>query len=147
LGHCDAAEAILLGFQHFLVMLGTTVLIPTALVPQMGGGNVSSSRLNIFKAVVNNLIGNVVLLKMLLPPSQNYYKIAIQFFRMRRQESLELYFLLLVSTRCCKQCLELDCLQLSEGLTPLFQPQSLLSSPADSVVNQILQRSCYQHKS
>lgn len=37
----NAAEAILLGFQHYLVMLGTTVLIPTALVPQMGGGNVS----------------------------------------------------------------------------------------------------------
>lgn len=36
-----AAEAILLGFQHYLVMLGTTVIIPTALVPQMGGGNVS----------------------------------------------------------------------------------------------------------
>ena len=35
-----AAEAILLGFQHYLVMLGTTVIIPTALVPQMGGGNV-----------------------------------------------------------------------------------------------------------
>ncbi|KAA8542641.1 hypothetical protein F0562_023860 [Nyssa sinensis] len=32
-------EAILLGFQHFIVMLGTTVIIPTALVPQMGGGN------------------------------------------------------------------------------------------------------------
>lgn len=36
-----AAEAILLGFQHYLVMLGTTVLIPTFLVPQMGGGHVS----------------------------------------------------------------------------------------------------------
>ncbi|MCD9644427.1 hypothetical protein HAX54_032636 [Datura stramonium] len=33
------AEAILLGFQHYLVMLGTIVIIPTALVPQMGGGN------------------------------------------------------------------------------------------------------------
>ncbi|PIA62175.1 hypothetical protein AQUCO_00200288v1 [Aquilegia coerulea] len=32
-------EAILLGFQHYLVMLGTTVLIPASLVPQMGGGN------------------------------------------------------------------------------------------------------------
>ncbi|PHU00704.1 Nucleobase-ascorbate transporter 8 [Capsicum chinense] len=32
-------EAILLGFQHYIVMLGTTVIIPTALVPQMGGGN------------------------------------------------------------------------------------------------------------
>lgn len=40
----DAAEAILLGFQHYLVMLGTTVLIPTALVPQMGGGNVRLKR-------------------------------------------------------------------------------------------------------
>lgn len=34
------AEAILLGFQHYLVMLCTTVLIPSSLVPQMGGGNV-----------------------------------------------------------------------------------------------------------
>ncbi|KAI8528383.1 hypothetical protein RHMOL_Rhmol12G0144600 [Rhododendron molle] len=32
-------EAVLLGFQHYLVMLGTTVLIPSSLVPQMGGGN------------------------------------------------------------------------------------------------------------
>nr|KYP66208.1 Nucleobase-ascorbate transporter 7 [Cajanus cajan] len=32
-------EAILLGFQHYLVMLGTTVLIPSTLVTQMGGGN------------------------------------------------------------------------------------------------------------
>lgn len=38
---CLSAEAILLGFQHYLVMLGTTVLIPTALVPQMSGGYVS----------------------------------------------------------------------------------------------------------
>ena len=29
-----------MGFQHYLVMLGTTVISPTALVPQMGGGNV-----------------------------------------------------------------------------------------------------------
>ncbi|RWW33103.1 hypothetical protein GW17_00002186 [Ensete ventricosum] len=37
----NSSEAILLGFQHYLVMLGTTVIIPTALVPQMGGGNVA----------------------------------------------------------------------------------------------------------
>lgn len=37
---CDAAEAILLGFQHYLLTLGITVLIPSILVPQMGGGNV-----------------------------------------------------------------------------------------------------------
>lgn len=35
-------EAILLGFQHYLVMLGTTVIIPSSLVPQMGGGDVIS---------------------------------------------------------------------------------------------------------
>ncbi|KAJ0960398.1 hypothetical protein J5N97_001760 [Dioscorea zingiberensis] len=37
-------EAILLGFQHYLVMLGTTVIIPTALVPQMGGGDDEKAR-------------------------------------------------------------------------------------------------------
>uniref|UniRef100_A0A1D1XNV9 Nucleobase-ascorbate transporter 6 n=1 Tax=Anthurium amnicola TaxID=1678845 RepID=A0A1D1XNV9_9ARAE len=37
-------EAILLGFQHYIVMLGTTVIIPTALVPQMGGGNDEKAR-------------------------------------------------------------------------------------------------------
>ncbi|GFY88321.1 Xanthine/uracil permease family protein [Actinidia rufa] len=38
-------EAILLGFQHYLVMLGTTVLIPTTLVPQMGGGNEEKAKM------------------------------------------------------------------------------------------------------
>lgn len=45
----NAAEAILLGFQHYLVMLGTTVIIPTALVPQMGGGNVSAKPFSNYK--------------------------------------------------------------------------------------------------
>lgn len=36
-----AGEAVILGFQHYLVMLGTTVIIPTIIVPYMGGGNVS----------------------------------------------------------------------------------------------------------
>lgn len=35
-----AAEAILLGFQHYLVMIGTVVIIATIIVPLMGGGNV-----------------------------------------------------------------------------------------------------------
>eukprot|EP00250_Pteridium_aquilinum_P029121 c3855_g1_i1 orf=169-537(+) len=30
-------EAIILGFQHYIVMLGSTVMIPSILVPQMGG--------------------------------------------------------------------------------------------------------------
>ncbi|KAB5537947.1 NUCLEOBASE-ASCORBATE TRANSPORTER-LIKE PROTEIN [Salix viminalis] len=38
-------EAILLGFQHYLVMLGTTVFIPTALVPQMGGRNEEKAKM------------------------------------------------------------------------------------------------------
>lgn len=45
----NAAEAIILGFQHYLVMLGTTVIIPTIIVPQMGGGNVSIYFINKFK--------------------------------------------------------------------------------------------------
>ncbi|GAV85186.1 Xan_ur_permease domain-containing protein [Cephalotus follicularis] len=51
-------EAILLGFQHYLVMLGTTVLIPTYLVPQMGGGNEEKAKMIqtlLFVAGVNTL--------------------------------------------------------------------------------------------
>ncbi|GLU15952.1 hypothetical protein SLE2022_324030 [Rubroshorea leprosula] len=32
-------EALVLGFQHYLLTLGITVLIPSMIVPQMGGGN------------------------------------------------------------------------------------------------------------
>ncbi|KAL9254632.1 Nucleobase-ascorbate transporter 6-like protein [Drosera capensis] len=52
-------EAIILGFQHYLVMLGTTVLIPTALVPQMGGGNVEKAEVIqtlLFVAGLNTLL-------------------------------------------------------------------------------------------
>lgn len=52
-------EAILLGFQHYLVMLGTTVIIPTALVPQMGGGNHEKARVIqtlLFVAGINTLL-------------------------------------------------------------------------------------------
>ncbi|XP_039062077.1 nucleobase-ascorbate transporter 7-like [Hibiscus syriacus] len=51
-------EALLLGFQHYLVMLGTTVLIPTSLVPQMGGGNEEKAKMIqtlLFVAGVNTL--------------------------------------------------------------------------------------------
>ncbi|KAL5706725.1 Nucleobase-ascorbate transporter 7 [Ranunculus cassubicifolius] len=33
------AEAIILGFQHYILTLGITVLIPSILVPKMGGGD------------------------------------------------------------------------------------------------------------
>ncbi|XP_044477125.1 nucleobase-ascorbate transporter 6-like [Mangifera indica] len=52
-------EAIILGFQHYLVMLGTTVLIPTALVPQMGGGNEEKAKVIqtlLFVAGLNTLL-------------------------------------------------------------------------------------------
>ncbi|KAL1812461.1 hypothetical protein DCAR_0624682 [Daucus carota subsp. sativus] len=52
-------EAILLGFQHFIVMLGTTVIIPTALVPQMGGGNEEKAKVVqtlLFVAGINTLL-------------------------------------------------------------------------------------------
>ncbi|KAH1203977.1 putative nucleobase-ascorbate transporter 10 [Glycine max] len=38
------SEALLLGFQHYLLTLGITVLIPTILVPQMGGGDAEKAR-------------------------------------------------------------------------------------------------------
>ncbi|KAM5565897.1 putative nucleobase-ascorbate transporter 10 [Rosa sericea] len=37
-------EAIVLGFQHYLLTLGITVLIPNTIVPQMGGGDVEKAR-------------------------------------------------------------------------------------------------------
>jgi hypothetical protein len=40
-----SGEAILLGFQHYIVMLGTAVMIPTMLVPRMGGDDVSAASL------------------------------------------------------------------------------------------------------
>uniref|UniRef100_A0A0D9VKV9 Nucleobase-ascorbate transporter 6 n=1 Tax=Leersia perrieri TaxID=77586 RepID=A0A0D9VKV9_9ORYZ len=52
-------EAILLGFQHYLVMLGTTVIIPTALVPQMGGNNEDKAvviQTLLFVAGINTLL-------------------------------------------------------------------------------------------
>ncbi|OWM65377.1 hypothetical protein CDL15_Pgr008967 [Punica granatum] len=51
-------EAVLLGFQHFLVMLGTSVIIPTALVPQMGGRNEEKAQVIqtlLFVAGINTL--------------------------------------------------------------------------------------------
>lgn len=52
-------EAIILGFQHYLVMLGTTVIISTIIVPQMGGGNAEKAQVVqslLFTAGVNTLL-------------------------------------------------------------------------------------------
>ncbi|KAL5788052.1 hypothetical protein ACOSP7_005001 [Xanthoceras sorbifolium] len=52
-------EALLLGFQHYLVMLGTTVIIATILVPLMGGGNVEKAEVintSLFVAGINTLL-------------------------------------------------------------------------------------------
>ncbi|CAD6341704.1 unnamed protein product [Miscanthus lutarioriparius] len=51
-------EAVILGFQHYIVMLGTSVIIPSALVPQMGGGNEEKARVIqtlLFVAGINTL--------------------------------------------------------------------------------------------
>ncbi|ONI33394.1 hypothetical protein PRUPE_1G421500 [Prunus persica] len=37
-------EAVILGFQHYLLTLGITVFIPSLLVPQMGGGDIEKAR-------------------------------------------------------------------------------------------------------
>lgn len=46
-----AVQTAVLGFQHYIVMLGTTVMISTALVPRMGGSAVRllSSFLHLLK--------------------------------------------------------------------------------------------------
>lgn len=52
-------QAIVLGFQHYFVVLGTSVLIPTLLVPAMGGGNDEKVRVFqtlLFAAGVNTLL-------------------------------------------------------------------------------------------
>ncbi|EOX98499.1 Xanthine/uracil permease family protein isoform 2 [Theobroma cacao] len=52
-------EAILHGFQHYLVMLGTTVIISSILVPLMGGGNVEKAEVIntiLFVAGINTLL-------------------------------------------------------------------------------------------
>lgn len=35
-----SAEAFVLGFQHYILTLGFSVLIPSLIVPQMGGDDV-----------------------------------------------------------------------------------------------------------
>lgn len=37
----QTGEAIALGFQHYILALGTAVMIPSFLVPLMGGSDVS----------------------------------------------------------------------------------------------------------
>ncbi|XP_078439516.1 nucleobase-ascorbate transporter 6-like [Wolffia australiana] len=52
-------EAILLGFQHYIVMLGTITIIPSALVPQMGGSNDDKARViqtALFVSGINTLL-------------------------------------------------------------------------------------------
>ncbi|XP_061373876.1 nucleobase-ascorbate transporter 4 [Gastrolobium bilobum] len=52
-------EGILLGFQHYLVMLGTIVIVSTILVPLMGGGNVEKAEMIqtlLFVAAINTLL-------------------------------------------------------------------------------------------
>ncbi|KAJ6843471.1 nucleobase-ascorbate transporter 6-like [Iris pallida] len=52
-------QAMLLGFQHYLVMLGTTVIIPSLLVPQMGGGHEEKAKVIqtfLFVAGINTLL-------------------------------------------------------------------------------------------
>jgi len=43
-----AGEGIALGFQHYVLSLGTAVMIPTMLVQLMGGNDVRLQSLNVF---------------------------------------------------------------------------------------------------
>nr|GEV76139.1 nucleobase-ascorbate transporter 4-like [Tanacetum cinerariifolium] len=53
------AEAVILAFQHYLVMLGTIVLISSIVVPTMGGGHVEKAYMiqtMLFVAAMNTLL-------------------------------------------------------------------------------------------
>ncbi|KAF2309629.1 hypothetical protein GH714_004376 [Hevea brasiliensis] len=43
-GGGGGADALVLGFQHYFLTLGITVLIPSLIVPQMGGGDDEKAR-------------------------------------------------------------------------------------------------------
>ncbi|OAY85144.1 Nucleobase-ascorbate transporter 2 [Ananas comosus] len=45
-------EAIALGFQHYILSLGTAVMIPTLLVPLMGGSDVSGDKVRVFQTLL-----------------------------------------------------------------------------------------------
>ncbi|TQD79281.1 hypothetical protein C1H46_035118 [Malus baccata] len=53
------AETILLAFQNYIMMLGTSVMIPSALVPAMGGSDGDKARVIqtlLFVAGINTLL-------------------------------------------------------------------------------------------
>ncbi|KAE9609381.1 putative xanthine/uracil/vitamin C permease [Lupinus albus] len=52
-------EAVALGFQHYILTLGMTVLIPSMIVPQMGGGNAEKAKMIqslLFVSGINTLL-------------------------------------------------------------------------------------------
>ncbi|CAL5383866.1 unnamed protein product [Camellia sinensis] len=51
-------EALVLGFQHYIMTLGTTVLIPTMFVNQMGGGNVEKAKR--FEQIMRGMQGALI---------------------------------------------------------------------------------------
>ncbi|CAL5385530.1 unnamed protein product [Camellia sinensis] len=52
-------EALVLGFQHYIMTLGTTVLIPTMFVNQMGGGNVEKAKR--FEQIMRGMQGALII--------------------------------------------------------------------------------------
>ncbi|CAL0319030.1 unnamed protein product [Lupinus luteus] len=55
----NKAEAVALGFQHYILTLGMTVLIPSMIVPQMGGGNAEKAKIiqsMLFVSGINTLL-------------------------------------------------------------------------------------------
>ncbi|KAL2324291.1 hypothetical protein Fmac_023349 [Flemingia macrophylla] len=58
-GSSSSTEGIILGFQHYLVALGTIVIVSTILVPLIGGGNVEKAEMIqtlLFVAAINTLL-------------------------------------------------------------------------------------------
>lgn len=77
-----AAETILLAFQNYILMLGTSVMIPTLLVPLMGGTDVSSINFCSFSVFMWSEGGIFILWAIPRPSSYN-----VQDFKLYLVES------------------------------------------------------------
>ncbi|KAG1368572.1 nucleobase-ascorbate transporter 3 [Cocos nucifera] len=60
---CGLWEAVILAFQHYIVMLGTIVMLATFLVPKMGGNNGDKARIIqtfLFMSGINTLLQTLI---------------------------------------------------------------------------------------
>lgn len=105
----ETGEAIALGFQHYILALGTAVMIPSFLVPLMGGTDVSS---------FSKWISYIFYLS--LWPFDECGSCVTWLIRVTKWEWYRLCSLLKELILFYRHCLEPDYQQWSEGLMHLW---------------------------